>query len=453
MSKAFTSTRCGPANTAGSRGMTLIELMIALALGLLVSLGIVTAFNATNNSNRIQASLARVQESGRYAMTRIESDMRMWGALFRSSSDANGGAEKTGDDATGYTFPRSTIYLNTTAAFVLPDTGGGASPIMTGWPASAAGNAQAMSSRFLGQGFNCSISACDPAAPTGTQGIPDAALADGKRLPGTDIITVRYLRNSGWRYTGNPAGTQLTLLPDPEDTPVSFSGNSNFVLIADCFGPQIVNATFGGSTLTVANAADATMLQPPENGAASMEECDARLFNATQDLVTVTYWIKLIKDPNPDASSNRLVPVLVRNENGVQEDLVQGVERLDFLFAVTSDNGNVAYMNASEVNSVASDALCPPPSNDLVQPSGPLAPGARERGCLWRSVRGIESHLLISTVNDLPLTSADAAYRYSIDGNGTPTAPGASSAATGLPSGKMMRREFISFTSIRNANF
>ena len=52
-------------------GVTLVELMIAMVLGLLVSGGIITVFLTTSNSNRVQNQLARLQEEGRYAIGRL----------------------------------------------------------------------------------------------------------------------------------------------------------------------------------------------------------------------------------------------------------------------------------------------------------------------------------------------------------------------------------------------
>ena len=49
------------------RGLTLIELMVAMVLGLLVAAGIVTVFVSTSTSNKAQNQLARLQEEGRFA--------------------------------------------------------------------------------------------------------------------------------------------------------------------------------------------------------------------------------------------------------------------------------------------------------------------------------------------------------------------------------------------------
>jgi type II secretory pathway component PulJ len=49
------------------KGITLVELMIAMVLGLLVAAGIITVLISTSNSNKAQMQLARLQEEGRFA--------------------------------------------------------------------------------------------------------------------------------------------------------------------------------------------------------------------------------------------------------------------------------------------------------------------------------------------------------------------------------------------------
>ncbi len=70
-------------NTRGidksQNGLSLIELMIALLLSTLLTLGILTMYLDSNDTSRVSRSLARVQESGRIAMDLIARDLRMTG--------------------------------------------------------------------------------------------------------------------------------------------------------------------------------------------------------------------------------------------------------------------------------------------------------------------------------------------------------------------------------------
>lgn len=61
----------------GAQGFSLIELMIALTIGLLLSGGIIFLFSSTSRVSSSQEAVARLQENGRYAMSMILDDLRM----------------------------------------------------------------------------------------------------------------------------------------------------------------------------------------------------------------------------------------------------------------------------------------------------------------------------------------------------------------------------------------
>jgi type IV pilus assembly protein PilW len=66
----MTGPTCIPPPQLAQRGVTLIELMVAMLLGLIVAGGIVTVFSSTSSSNKAQTQLARLQEEGRFAIGR-----------------------------------------------------------------------------------------------------------------------------------------------------------------------------------------------------------------------------------------------------------------------------------------------------------------------------------------------------------------------------------------------
>ncbi len=83
MSRAHSNPRLslpGMART-GTRqtGLTLLELMIALSLGLLLVAGIGTIYVGSNRTYRVQEQNARIQESGRYALEVIGRSLRQAG--------------------------------------------------------------------------------------------------------------------------------------------------------------------------------------------------------------------------------------------------------------------------------------------------------------------------------------------------------------------------------------
>ncbi|PHS30717.1 MAG: hypothetical protein COA95_08410 [Methylophaga sp.] len=58
------------------KGFTLIEIMIALTLGLFLMAGVVQVFLGTKQTNRMQENLSRMQENARFAMYFLTEDIR-----------------------------------------------------------------------------------------------------------------------------------------------------------------------------------------------------------------------------------------------------------------------------------------------------------------------------------------------------------------------------------------
>ena len=440
-------------------GLTLIELMVALTLGLLVSAGIVALFMATNQSNRTQNAMGRVQENGRFATGRLEADLRMAGGMFRQSTVAD--RENWVTAAQGAMLPRSAIMINTAvnsdgSAFLLWDSGtNGRSP---GWTAA---EAYPLSASFFMQGYECGTGTCSPAVPTGTRvSIPAVGTAAGSRVRGTDVLSVRYLRGIGWKYTlpaGVPVGYAATLTIDPasgDSAPVFSTGD--LALVSDCSGvPSVIRVNVAGNVLTPTPGSliQATEFKPGSGGG----PCDARVFNFSRDFITVSYWLQLAADPNPSAGA-RLISTLMRSENGAAQEVAQGVERLDFLFgtAVVA-NGGMRYLDAGQVTTLSNWNACSPPSSAFSRMYSRTGPAPmnqwREPGCLWRSLRTIEAHALFNTIDDMgAMSPPDSAYWYGIDNAAGPVIPTATMPVTGLPAGRMMRREFMTLVSIRNGS-
>ncbi|HET7201964.1 MAG TPA: PilW family protein [Steroidobacteraceae bacterium] len=74
------------------RGVSLIELMVALVLGLFLIYGAVTIYTQSRASYRTNEAVARLQETARLALNVLESDLRManyWGMNSRASFIAN----------------------------------------------------------------------------------------------------------------------------------------------------------------------------------------------------------------------------------------------------------------------------------------------------------------------------------------------------------------------------
>lgn len=74
-------------------GLSLVELMVSMAIGLFLLAGAVTVFGKTQDLYRTNDSSSRLQETARYAMSTIEADLRManyWGLMSRADMIENG---------------------------------------------------------------------------------------------------------------------------------------------------------------------------------------------------------------------------------------------------------------------------------------------------------------------------------------------------------------------------
>ncbi|WP_019590465.1 MULTISPECIES: PilW family protein [unclassified Thioalkalivibrio] len=65
-----------PAVVSSVRGLTLVELMVAILLGLLLTAGVINVFIGTQQTNRTQEAMSSVQETGRFALDVIARDAR-----------------------------------------------------------------------------------------------------------------------------------------------------------------------------------------------------------------------------------------------------------------------------------------------------------------------------------------------------------------------------------------
>jgi type IV pilus assembly protein PilW len=73
-------TRAAP-RPRSMAGISLVELMIALVIGLIIMLGVIQIFSASHAASRLSEGASRVQENARFAMDFLERDLRMAGHM------------------------------------------------------------------------------------------------------------------------------------------------------------------------------------------------------------------------------------------------------------------------------------------------------------------------------------------------------------------------------------
>ncbi len=202
------------------RGMTLIELMVAMSIGLFLTGGALYIYSQSKNTYRSSDSLSRLQESARFALDTIEPDIRLaryWGRNAEpaavgvpasitvpcsSSSDVAAWALNVGlpieisDD--GYDLP-CTSFANNPRAGSDVLTLRHAEPWSGGTqPAGQAGRLQVQTSLAQGQIFNDGIS-------------PDLG-ADSTRH--NVVVSAYYVNGRSSFDTSQPSLRRLTLRAD-----------------------------------------------------------------------------------------------------------------------------------------------------------------------------------------------------------------------------------------------
>jgi type IV pilus assembly protein PilW len=437
-----------------ARGMSLIELMVALVISSIVVLGLVTLVNAIGIANRTQDGLARLQENGRFAMQRIAADVRMASAQHCSAYDVAASILATGGSAY-VDQPRGVqTYFDATLT-----TGNGPGMGPTGQVAPFL-----MSPRFMLLGHECDAANCVPAINAANRGfnrlgaaaIPAMGTAATQRGQGADVLTLRYFSTVGAlvenqiEEDAGPTPAELVLANDaPALAREGFTtmAANDPVWVSDCSTSVMFRGTRVGArnVRMTGNFNNTTMLPlqvSPELVAGQGTEGDARAFHIPTSLRTVSYYLQIKNDPK---QAGRRISSLMRKVDGdPAQELVEGVERFDLLYGVQNGLGRTQYLTAAQVDALAAGSQCV---------------GTVEPGCGWRSVKSVEAYLLANTVDDISPTGTDE-FRYSWLNTGVANAAGTfenpavlGTLRNGLPPGRMLRREFRTTISLRVNNF
>lgn len=446
---------------SSQHGVTLIELMVAMVLGLVVAGGIVTVFSSTSSSNKAQTQLARLQEEGRFAITRLGTDLRMANGLYCNST--GGGSATTAASGTMLDPLRSPQVFATDLIGAAGGVSGALRDMTTPWGSgsypTAPTDPYSMPSFLYMRGYDCTLSTCTPIDPT-TAGLPAMGTTDGKRVKGADVVTVRYINpDGGWSLGPAPASSvtldntggasslvSIKITPLAGEPPASDFQAGDLAMVADCSNAQIFAlGSVSGGVLTVASGANLIATAPT----VPTPQAAPRLFDVNRDFRTVTYYLRVVS-VNNDGNAP-FTGALIRRVNGgvanavhggSEDELVRGVERLDFRYGVQNASGNTSFLTAAQIDS---STTCPPQEASAVTTTG----------CLWRAVRSIEvSVLMDGQVPLYTLSGNDLLYAYTADTNAgllAPSAHGIRPSDQGFPD-QLLRREFTALVAVRNYN-
>lgn len=299
-------------STSGERGLSLIELLIAMTLGLLLISGMIAVFAGNKRSSDLNSAMADIQENARFALDSIASEIRMSG--FQGCLDLN---------------------------FVTPNLLGNNLPTTDLQATAAMGS-------IIGNGNQWS-----PPPP------PGFLTANHEAIPGTHALTLQF---------GSPATYPLvqtvstgtvpdTLGPVVVDTTPGISREDfnlsvgDYGIIADCNGADIFrisSITSGNNTATIGHAASVnssgSFTRIYEGGADATTKFmrfvssvyyvgDTGQTNETGDAITSLYRQSL---PYGDMALNPPI------------EMVSGVEDMRISFGIRTGEESLTYVLASD---------------------------------------------------------------------------------------------------------
>lgn len=278
-------------------GLSLIELMIALVIGLVLLLGVIQIFSASRTAAQLSEGASRAQENGRFALDYLARDIRMAGH-FGCVNDQAQFVKGEGD-------PR----VNLSAA-----TGSG-SPLdfsvsIQGYEAPGTAPSDQIT---IGGSANSIVG-----LPASIQNLSPAP------RPGSDIIVLRYLSAEGVPATGiASAGSNSTLTMDATRwARLTDDGVAAPTLfgIADCAHADVFagTTTAGSVTASGVNLSGRYVVQP--TGQTMVYRAESLVYYVAN---------------SPDTGE----PALRRARAGsngiyVSEELVEGIESLQFLYGL-----------------------------------------------------------------------------------------------------------------------
>jgi len=276
-------------------GFSLVELMIAVTLGLIVITAVSSIFLSSNTTNKTQENMARLQENARFALNKMQTDIRMAG--YRGCLGRKGSSPNTNPTPVNNIINGST-YADT---FLLAL-----------------------------QGFNAGAASWSPPL--------DSSIAAATPAPtaGSDIISVRM---------GTGTSTPLSALMASESATIAIAANpdnlaiGNTALIADCVTSTVFKVT--GISATFIEHSTAT------NTTASL----GRAFDTdavVMPIATVTYYV------GPSADLANGLSLWRKTNNSSSEELADNVEQLQITYAEDSNADWVPdkYVSADNVTNM-----------------------------------------------------------------------------------------------------
>ncbi len=298
-------------------GFTLIEILVALAIGSIVLAGVVQVFLGSKQAETLSMSLARIQENGRFAMEVINKDLRL----------------------TGYQG-----CANPSVVFIQ-----GPNIQTNNWSVT--------------DYTNQPISGGTVPAGGGIVSLFGGAINIADAVEKTDIVSVTYASStykhlqSDMTGTSSPIVAQNVVLDDQAypsydvhnvaTNKIDFAA-TDILLITNCGNAHIFEASSVSGTDPITITHDGAANSSPSFGATNY-----LIGSYVHKLSQFTYYIK----ENP----RKIRALYRRSISGTTDELIEGVENLKVLYGHYDDNDTnpsnddeVSWVDADTINSTAS---------------------------------------------------------------------------------------------------
>lgn len=323
-------------------GVTVIEIMIAVALSLIILAGVMHIFMNNKKTYRVQEAFARLQENGRFAMQFLTEDIRMAG------------------------------YSGCVG--MVPDR-----EIVNNVDMEGTKNDADLVTEFTGDGLEGFEYSDLPIALSATKNLTTTNVVNG-----SDIIRIKGGRPTGAVVTPPSSQSKKELPPDPPNSaslhldPATAAGlftDKDILLISNCKHADIFAVTNVNATTTSSESFTVLTHSATENISPLMSKPyggDAEILRFTSNAYYLGY-------------NGAGIPSLYRQSLGNsaainEEELVEGVESMEILYGEDTDGDGAPniYVNANAVTKMSdvvsiritlglisvSDNITPKPTNE-----------------------------------------------------------------------------------------
>jgi len=308
-------------------GFSLVELMISLALGAVLTVGIIQLFAANSDSYNLLQGQSRLQESARFAMSFIGKEVRKAG--YRGCF-SNSDTLYTTLDPTKLPYE----YDLRTSVQAFNASGANWLPSLSVLPSTIGGTDTNVFSTPAGKGVH--------------NGIDTSAIAQG-----SDVLTVRSMAIAEARLAADmPTSTEAVEVGTPADG-LSF-GEDELAMIHDCEKGTLFRVTdlaadtpAAGETTIGHDIGDADDTRNTVDRLALVNTYSTDA--AVSAIESHTFYIA----PGAGLNNAGNTPLSLWRKSGIEApvELVEGVEDMQVLFGVDSDADTApnSYVRANEV--------------------------------------------------------------------------------------------------------